>query len=80
MGAIHTFEPDETGHCTSGWYNNSGRWIACTSTQRSSTLHDDPESEFRQRHDHGGGDCMCFEDDDGPSYYEAMDAFVQARS
>ena len=66
MSAVHTYEPDDTGRCTSGWYNDSGRWVDCRSTQRSSTLHDDADADFRERHDHGGGDCMCFEayDDD----------------
>ena len=79
MSAIHTYEPDETGRCTSGWYTDSGRRISCSSTQRSSTLHDDPESDFRERHDHQGGDCMCFENDPR-GYYGAMDDFVKAQS
>lgn len=74
--AIHTYEPDADGRCTSGWSNDRGEWINCRSTQRASTLHDDAEAEFRQRHDHGGGDCMCFEMEDGPSYYEAMDDYT----
>lgn len=78
--AIHTFRPDKTGRCMNGWYNGRGEWIECRSTQRSSVLHDDAESEFRQMHDHGGGDCMCFESEDGPSFYEAMDAYVKGRS
>lgn len=80
MGVIHTFDPDATGRCRSGWFNDSGEWVACRSTQRSSVLHDDAESDFRERHWHGGGDCMCFEDDNGPSYWEAMDAFGKGRS
>jgi len=71
MSAIHTYEPDETGKCTSGWDNARGKWIECRSTQRSSVLHDDPDSEFRERHYHGGGDCMCFEDYPG-GYHAAM--------
>jgi hypothetical protein len=78
--AIHTYEPGEDGRCQSGWYNDDGKWIECGSRQRSSVLHDDPEAEFRERHDHGGGDCMCFESEDGPSYYEAMKAFVAGRN
>lgn len=70
--SIHTYEPDESGRCTSGWSNDDGKWVQCLSTQRSSVLHDDLEAEFREMHDHGGGDCMCFEMDDGPSYHEAM--------
>jgi hypothetical protein len=72
----HTYDPDSTGRCTNGWYNNSGRWIKCNSAQAASVLHDDPAADFRQAHDHGGGDCMCFESEDGPSYSEAMAAYV----
>ena len=77
--ALHTYEPDDDGRCQSGWYNGRGEWIKCGSRQRSSVLHDDPESDFRQMHDHGGGDCMCFEDENGPSYYEAMQAYIARR-
>jgi len=75
--SIHTYEPDADGRCISGWVNDAGQWVKCRSTQRSSVLHDDPDAEFRQMHDHGGGDCMCFEDERGPSYYEAMDAYAK---
>ena len=68
MEAIHTYEPDGQGRCQS-----------CGSTQRSSVLHDDPEAEFRERHNHGGGDCMCFESEDGPSFHEAMKKYVENR-
>jgi hypothetical protein len=78
--AIHEYEPDENGRCTNGWYNARDEWIECRSTQRSSVMHDDPEAEFRSMHDHNGGDCMCFEMDDGPSYYEAMRAYVAERN
>jgi hypothetical protein len=74
--AIHTYEPDDMGRCTGGWYNDEGEWVACHSTQRSSTLHDDLEASFREMHDHGGGDCMCFESEYGPSYHQAMRAYV----
>ena len=70
--AIHEFRPGHDGRCTSGWANDAGEWVQCNSSQRSSTLHDDCESDFRQAHDHGGGDCMCFEDDNRPSYHEVM--------
>lgn len=76
--ALHTYEPDEAGRCKSGWYNEHGRYVKCMSTQRSSVLHDDAESDFRQAHDHGGGDCMCFEDTPG-GYYGAMAAYVKGR-
>jgi hypothetical protein len=61
VAAVHTYEPDAEGRCTSGWYNDRGRWIACSSRQAESTLHDDADADFREAHDHGGGDCMCFE-------------------
>lgn len=77
--SIHTFDPGPDGRCRGGWTNDEGRWISCTSRQRSSVLHDDPESEFRQMHDHGGGDCMCFEDDDRGGYYGAMRRYVEGR-
>lgn len=77
----HTYDPDENGVCQATYY--TGTWaereVRCRSTQRSSVLHDDPESDFREQHDHGGGDCMCFEDPEGPSYYDAMRAYVAAR-
>lgn len=74
--AIHTYQPDADGRCTAGWYNDSENWVPCGSSQRSSVLHDDLEAEFRQRHDHGGGDCMCFEDEEGPSFWEAMKEYA----
>lgn len=76
--ALHTFDPGEDGKCQGGWFNQHGKWIPCGSSQRSSVLHDDPESDFRQKHDHGGGDCMCFEDrPDG--FYGAMKEYVRSR-
>ena len=65
--AVHTYEPGSDGKCQGGWRNDHNEWIVCGSSQRSSVLHDDPEAAFRQVHDHGGGDCMCFEDDDDGS-------------
>ncbi len=55
---VHTYDPDSAGRCQGGWYNEQGKWIYCHSTQRSSVLHDDPEADFREMHDHGGGDCV----------------------
>ena len=75
----HTYEPNGTGHCQWAWTDSSGRDRVCNSTQRSSVMHDDPEADFRQAHDHGGGDCMCFESEDGPSYYDAMADYVNSR-
>jgi hypothetical protein len=75
---IHKFDPDDTGVCRGGWFTNGGRWVPCRSTQRSSVMHDDPESEFRSRHYHNGGDCMCFESD--PRGYDgAMADYVASR-
>ena len=79
QSAIHTYAPGLFGRCQNGWWNDDGKWIACLSPQRASVLHNDAEAEFRQMHDHGGGDCMCFEDEDGPSYYDAMEAYVKGR-
>ncbi len=73
--AIHRYDPDETGRCRGGWTNDAGEAVSCGSSQRSSVLHDDPEADFRQRHDHGGGDCMCFEDDPR-GFYGAMREYV----
>lgn len=77
--AVHHYEPDETGRCRNGWWNQRGEWIECRSTQRASVLHDDPEAEFRQMHWHDGRDCMCFEDENGPTHQEALRTFVKAR-
>jgi hypothetical protein len=76
--SIHTFEPGADGKCL-GLIRRNGRGIPCNSSQRSSVLHDDPEADFRQRHYHGGGDCMCFEDEDGPSFYDAMRQYAEGR-
>ena len=76
--ALHTYEPNDVGRCQSGWFNDLGRWIHCGSSQRSSVLHDDAESDFRQKHYHDGGDCMCFEAEDGPTYQEALDEYVNS--
>lgn len=75
--AIHTFNPDSTGRCKGGWTNDKYKWIECGSTQSYSVLHDDPEAAFRELHSHGGGDCMCFEDENGPSYSEALAKFME---
>ena len=64
MTSRHAYAPDGDGRCTNGWYNGRGEWIACGSAQRSSVLHDDEEAAAREAHWHGGGDCMCFEDEE----------------
>ena len=52
---IHTFDPDAQGRCQAIHIGNDGRAIVCRSIQRSSVLHDDPMSAFRERHHHGSG-------------------------
>lgn len=75
----HTYQPGETGMCEWEWWSSDGELRLCRSTQRSSVMHDDPESDFREMHDHGGGDCMCFESEWGPSYREALARYVSGR-
>ena len=43
--------------------------------RRSATRH----NTFTERHHHDGGDCMCFESEQGPSYHEALAAYVGGR-
>lgn len=64
--AMHEFEPGPDGKCITetkkycyehqviDWHNPCG-------SDRWSVLHYDEEADFRMAHDHGGGDCMCFE-------------------
>ena len=73
---VHEFCAGPDGKCLSGWQNKHGQWVTC-GLERWSVLHNDLESEFREMHWHGGGDCMCFEDDLGPSYHEAMEEYVR---
>ncbi len=73
----HTYEPDDEGRCQYPWTDSEGQERACRSRQRSSVLHDDPESDFREMHDHHGGDCMCFENEPG-GYHAAMKRYVEA--
>jgi hypothetical protein len=71
--AKHEYHPDLKGRCTSGWYNDQGRFIHCISDQKASVLHItfegcwrgccNSQADHNERHDHGGGDCMCFEMD-----------------
>jgi hypothetical protein len=77
--SIHTFDPGPDGRCQARLIRHGALGAVCGSSQRSSVMHDDAEADFRMRHNHGGGDCMCFENEDGPSYYEAMKAYVEAR-
>lgn len=76
QSAIHDYKPASAtdARCTSGWYNDAGDYIKCTSDQRASVLHRTYEGCYRgccaseadhnERHNHGGGDCMCFELED----------------
>lgn len=79
MYSQHEYLPNESGACTNYWFNNSGKKVICRSTQASSVLHISYEAEFREMHWHDGRDCMCFESEDGPDYYEAMKAYVASR-
>lgn len=71
----HTYDPGPQGEfgrpCQWRWTDSSGNDRICGSTQRSSVMHDDPEADLRQRHYHGGGDCMCFENDN--DYLDRID-------
>lgn len=82
MSYVHAYDPDEEGRCREviRFGDDGEPDVVCRSRQRSSVLHDDPEADFRERHWHGGGDCMCFEDPSGPSYHEAMRAYVRSQS
>ena len=75
--ATHLYQPVDSFNprCTGGWFNDKGDWINCNSTQKDSILHMGygdgcwrgccaSDADHRQRHDHGGGDCMCFEMED----------------
>lgn len=66
--SVHTFDPGPDGRCR-GHFIRHGAWGAvCGSRDRWSVMHDnsdDPRSQFMEdgSHWHGGGDCMCFEND-----------------
>lgn len=75
----HTYQPDDSGRCQFAWTDSSNQPHICNSSQQASILHDDPAADFREKHWHGGGDCMCFENPNGPSYQEAMDDYVNGR-
>lgn len=67
--AVHEFVDNGLGKCiepvrkfcyehkVTDYHNpcNADKW---------SVLHIDKDADFRSRHDHGGGDCMCFEGQD----------------
>jgi len=74
----HDYAPGVTGRCTWQWVDSRGNDRTCGSTQASSVMHYDADADFRELHWHGGGDCMCFENDYGPSYDEAMASFKEA--
>lgn len=40
----------------------------------------DAEGEWAGMHHHGGGDCMCFEDESGPSAHQARKTFIAERT
>lgn len=58
--AVHEFVEGDDGRCAELMIRRDGSAYTCNS-DRWSVLHDDEEANFRQQHDHGGGDCMCFE-------------------
>jgi hypothetical protein len=70
----HDFDPDLNGRCQFTMPNG----FVCGSTQSYSVLHINAEADFRQLHNHGGGDCMCFENEDGPSWSEALAKFKES--
>lgn len=63
QASIHTFDPGPDGRCRARLVRHGVAGVVCGSRQSYSVLHDDPDAAFRERHYHGGGDCMCFEDD-----------------
>lgn len=66
--AMHAYEPRPDGRCASGWVNDHGKFVPCTSSQASSVLHYDESADERERHWHDGGDCLCF--DNESTYWE----------
>lgn len=75
--SIHTFDPGPDGRCQAHLIRRGVEGNVCGSTQKWSVLHDnsdDPRDRFMEggSHWHGGGDCMCFEneswdDDEAPA-------------
>lgn len=59
--STHEFDPGPDGRCRGYLIRHGVQGAVCGSTQSYSVLHYDEEADFRERHDHGGGDCMCFE-------------------
>jgi hypothetical protein len=69
LASVHTFDPDPvTGKCREYLVRHGLRGVQCNSRDEWSVFHDksdDPRSRFMEggSHWHGGGDCMCFEND-----------------
>lgn len=66
--SIHDFEPGPDGRCIAEarkfcYTHKIVDWCEPCGADKWSVLHWDEEAEFRERHWHGGGDCMCFEGD-----------------
>jgi hypothetical protein len=72
--SIHEYDPDQSGRCQAMLIRHGAVSNRCNSTQRSSVMHANndgcyrgccaSEEDHRERHNHGGGDCMCFEWED----------------
>lgn len=67
--SVHTFDPGPDGRCRGFLVRHGVQGAQCNSPYQWSVFHDnsdDPRSRFMEggEHYHGGGDCMCFEQDD----------------
>lgn len=60
MEAIHEYVRGANGRCTEILYRRDGSEYQCNA-DKWSVLHEDEDAYRREMHDHGGGDCMCFE-------------------
>ena len=63
MDSIHEYSPGPDGRCAEHLIRHGAQGAVC-GMRRSSVFHVDEEADHRERHWHGGGDCMCFEMDD----------------
>lgn len=71
QASFHEFNPGPDGRCTEHLVRHGVQGVVCGSTQQFSYFHIDTrpcwrgccgsQQEHSERHDHGGGDCMCFE-------------------
>lgn len=58
--SIHDYIRGANGRCTEIMYRRDGTEYQCNA-DKWSVLHNDEDAYYREQHDHGGGDCMCFE-------------------